>query len=148
MGSGCMEAIFHIYFQYCFPSAWHIDPMKTQHIFLKPWRKKPFRVAQNYLPINSWQKRVPRVIIWKWAADSYCWSCHPHSSSISGWRILQSTWIQGQSISLVFYAPHQSGWVMALPNSGSNRESDGMQTVVWTSLSRKTGCHFSRDLCI
>jgi hypothetical protein len=58
------------YFQDCFPSAWHIFPGKTQHIFLRPWGEMPFRVALNYLPISSWQKCVGRVVIWKWAADS------------------------------------------------------------------------------
>lgn len=97
-----MEAIFQIYFQYCFPTVWHIDPRKTQHIFLRPGEEMPFRTAPDCLPVSSWWKHAPRAIIWKQAADLCRWSCHPHSSRLSGWKILQSICIQGQGFSLLF----------------------------------------------
>lgn len=59
---------------------------ENQRIFLDlgGGAEMPFRVAQNYLPIGSWWKHGPKVIIWKWAADSRCWSCHLYPSSLSG----------------------------------------------------------------
>lgn len=100
IGSGCLEAIFNI-FKIALPSAWHIFPRKIRHIFLRPWGEMPFRDTQNYWPISSWQKHVGSAIIWKRAADSHCRSCHPHPSSLSGWKILQSTCVRGQGISLL-----------------------------------------------
>lgn len=102
IGSGCLEAIFNI-----FKTASHLHdiyfPRKAQHTFLRPCGEMPFRVTQNYWPISSWQKHVGSAIIWNRAADSHCWSCHPKSSSFSGWKILQSTCVRGQGISLLVF---------------------------------------------
>lgn len=151
IGSGYMETIFHthIYFQYCFSSAWHRDSRKTQHIFLRPWGEMPFGVAQNYLPVSSWWKCVPRVIIWKWAAGSCCWSCHLRSSSLSGWRILQSTCIQGQGISLLFsmlLTKMDGSWNSLIQDSVEYQR----ECMPWSEhpFPDRLGCHFNRDLCI
>lgn len=108
----------------------------------RPWGEIPFRAAQNYLPVGSWWIRGQKVIIWKRAADLRCWSCHLHPSSLSGWKILQSTHIHGQGISLLFS--------MLFTKVDGSRSSliqlpvDGMQAVVWTSTSRQTGVSFQQ----
>lgn len=60
-----MEAIFHLCI---FNLASHLRDMqilgRPAHIS-RPWGEMPFKVAQNYLPVGSWWKRAPGVIIWK-----------------------------------------------------------------------------------
>lgn len=137
IGSGCMEAIFHIYFQYCFPLAWCIDPRKTQHIFLRPWGGVPFK-GSSKLPTNQ---QLAETCIKSSHLEMVSWLMLLELSS----PLQQTFWVKNSSkhmhsrpghFSCVFCAPHQNGWVMALSNSGSSKVSDGMQAVVWTSLSR------------